>query len=85
MNKQTIKKTAQSALKLNYGFAPALADITLLEASGDRTYILFTVGQYEYEFNSFTLSDGSVWIDAGQVEQTAIYKWTHGEYKRIPL
>ena len=85
MNKQIIKKTAQYALKAEYGFAPALADITLLESSGDRSYILFKVSDYEYEFNSYTLSDGSVWVGAGHVEQTAKYKWTDGEYRRYPL
>lgn len=64
-----IKKTAQVALKSEYGFAPALKDITLLEASGDRTRILFRVAGHEYSFNSYNFIDGSVWCGSGTIEK----------------
>ena len=64
-----IKKTALAALESEYGFAPNLKDITLLEASGDRTYIRFRVGIHEYSFNSFTWPVGSVWVGHGTIEK----------------
>ena len=38
-----LKRTAQAALKSEYGFQPSLDSITLLEGSDDRTYIRFKV------------------------------------------
>lgn len=64
-----IKKTAQTALKSDYGFAPLLKDITLLEASGDRTYIRFLVAGHEYSFSSYHFHDGSVWVGSGTIEK----------------
>ena len=64
-----IKKTAQAALKSEYGFAPSLKDITLLECSGDRTYILFRVAGHEYSFDSHSFADGSVWVGSGTIEK----------------
>lgn len=64
-----IKKTAQAALRSEYGFSPSLKDITLLEASGDRTYILFRVAGHEYSFNSYKFHDGSVWVGSGTIEK----------------
>ena len=64
-----IKKTAQASLKSEFGFAPILKDITLLEASGDRTHILFRVGVHEYSFNSYNFQDGSVWVGSGTLEK----------------
>jgi len=69
MNKELIKKTAQAALESEYGFKPALDKITLLEASDDRTYILFLVRNHEYRFESYRLSDGSVWVGHGTIEK----------------
>lgn len=43
-----LKKLAQAALKNEYGFQPILKEITLLEANGDGTYILFEVDGHEY-------------------------------------
>ncbi len=68
--KQEIKKTAQAALKSEYGFAPPLSEITLLEASDDRTYILFSVRNKEYRFTSYILTYGdieSVWVGDGTI------------------
>lgn len=49
MNNNEIKKIAQKALEIEYGFAPALKAIRLLEASGDGNYILFQVKEHEYK------------------------------------
>lgn len=76
--KTDLKKTAQKALKEEYGFAPALNDIVLLEASGDRTYIYFSVRQNKYTFRSSidiygTDENGeqieSLWIGKGTIEK----------------
>ena len=69
MNKEHIKKTAQAALDSEYGFKPALDKITLLEASDDRTYILFRVRNHEYRFDSYRFADGSVWCGSGTIEK----------------
>lgn len=61
-----LKKTAQSALKSEYGFFPKLGDITLLEAHGDRTYILFSVFGHQYSFRSYDMGHG-VWVGSGTV------------------
>lgn len=85
MNKKIIKETAQYALKSEYGFAPALHDIQLLEASSDRTYILFRVGQWEYEFSSYIFSGSSVWAGPGHVRKTARFVWTGDHIERESL
>ena len=83
MTKEELKKTAQVALKSEYGFAPALSAIRLLEASDDRKYILFRVGDTEYRFNSYLFHDGSVWCGRGTITQTAYYRCvSYGEEKR---
>ena len=69
MNKELIKKTAQTALESEYGFKPALDKIVLLEADDDRTYIRFTVKNHEYVFRSYKYSDGSVWVGCGTIEK----------------
>lgn len=67
MNKNELRKTAQLALESEYGFKPALNEIVLLEASDDRTYILFEVRGHEYSFNSYLFIDGSVWCGSGTI------------------
>ena len=67
MTKANLKKIAQAALNSEYGFAPAISNITLLEASGDGTYILFSVKEKEYRFNSHMFLDGSVWAGEGTI------------------
>ena len=69
VSKNLLKKTAQVALKSKYGFAPALSAIRLLEASDDRTYILFAVDACEYRFSSHKFSDGSIWCGQGTIEK----------------
>ena len=51
MNNTEIKKIARNALKNEYGFAPALKDIVLLEAGEGRLsgwHINFRCGRHEY-------------------------------------
>ena len=55
MTKRELKKIARQALIKENGYAPAYNEITLLEASGDGQYILFSVGGYEYSWDSFTM------------------------------
>lgn len=50
MNATKIKKIAQAAFRSEFGVEPKLKDIHLLEASGDRLYILFGIGKHEYRF-----------------------------------
>ena len=69
MNNKIIKETAQEALDCEYGFKPALKDITLLEASDDRTYILFEIKGRQYRFSSYKFSNGAVWVGPGPIEK----------------
>lgn len=62
-----LKRTAQKAIASEFGMEPKLKDIVLLEASGDRTYILFKIGKHEYSFDSYTYADGSVWVGPGTI------------------
>ena len=65
----TAKYVAKQALLTEYGFAPAQANIILLELSGDFTYIRFAVGTVDnvYVFNSYKVSGGGVWIGKGTI------------------
>lgn len=45
---QEFKKMMQEALKNEYGFYPALKQMTLLEASDDLERIMARVGEHEY-------------------------------------
>lgn len=76
MTKAELKNIAQQALKSEYGFSPAKADIVLLEANDNGLYILFSVKGHEYRFDShyFTIGHGenklnTVWIGPGTIEK----------------
>lgn len=58
--KAELRKIAQRALESEYGFAPAMNNIVLLEANGEGTYILFSVSGKEYCFDSHMLIDGTI-------------------------
>lgn len=69
-----LKEIVVTALKDEYGFVPKKSDITLLESSGDGTYILFRVRNIEYSFDSYhidswtTLSEYKpVWCGEGTI------------------
>lgn len=51
MNKTELKRTAQKALKNEYGFAPAMNKIILLEAD-NMGYVLFEINGKEYRVNN---------------------------------
>lgn len=61
-----------TALESEYGFKPKKSDITLLESSGDGTYILFRVRHKEYRFDSYISHIGdmeSLWCGSGTIEK----------------
>ena len=71
--KQEIIRIAQKALMNEFGFSPALNNITLLEASGDGTYILFNVSGHVYRFESYLMEFGDdfkpVWVGPGTISR----------------
>ena len=67
--KKELKEIVQRALENKYGFKPSQKDITLLESSGDGTYIYFKVNK-EYQFNSYINTYGdmkTVWVGDGTI------------------
>lgn len=66
-----IKRTAQAAIRSYTGTEPKLSTITLLEASDDRTYILFRVCDIEYRFSSYICDrrTDSIWVGDGTIER----------------
>ena len=70
--KQMIKHIAQRALELEYGFAPALAAITVHKSSPDGTHILFEVNGKKYRFDSYKMNVGgadAVYIGPGAISR----------------
>ena len=75
--KTDIKRTAQTALYNYIGIEPKLSQITLLESSDDRTYILFRIAGIEYRFFSYICDRYTdergyhecVWCGDGTVER----------------
>ena len=81
MNKQKtnreLKRIAQTALESEYGFAPKLKDIVLLEADGIGEYILFEIKGNEYKFNSHMMGEGhpfpySLWCGKGTITRKEV-------------
>lgn len=75
MTKVELRKIAQQALENEYGFAPALNQIVLLEANGEGTYILFEIKGKEYRFDSRLLHDGFngfIWAGSGTIERMEV-------------
>ena len=73
MKKADLKKIAQAALASEYGFAPALESIRLMESNGNGTYIAFTVKGRYYSFRSYRRADGSMWVGSGTIEKQPEY------------
>lgn len=76
LTKRDLKNIAQHALDAEYGFAPKLSDITLLEANDNGLYILFSVKNNEYSFRSHYVSYGkgedridTIWAGKGTIEK----------------
>ena len=69
--KTELKQIIRTALEAEYGFAPAISKITLLEATSDGTYIMASINGKEYQFNSRLCwqkgLEGSVWCGAGTI------------------
>lgn len=73
MKTADLKKIAQGALASEYGFAPALESIRLMESNDNGTYIAFTVKGRYYSFRSYRWADGSVWVGSGTIEKQPEY------------
>ena len=69
--KTELKQIIRTALESEYGFAPAISKIVLLEASGDGTYIMASINGKEYQFHSRLCwqkgLEGTVWCGAGTI------------------
>jgi hypothetical protein len=68
--KKELKEIVQVALENEYGFKPFQKDITLLESSGDGTYIYFKVNNNVYQFLSYITTCGdmkTVWVGEGTI------------------
>ena len=55
MIKRELKRIAKEALIREYGYGPAMKDITLLEANELGQYILFSVNGHVYSWDSVTM------------------------------
>lgn len=73
MKKQELRRIAQQALVNEFGFSPALNNITLLEANDAGTYILFNVNGRGYRFESYIMEIGGdlkpVWVGPGTISR----------------
>lgn len=71
ITKTEMKQIMRNALEAEYGFAPAISKITLLEASGDGTYIMASINGKEYQFHSHICTqrglEGTVWCGSGTI------------------
>ena len=72
-----LKTIVQRALENEYGFAPKLKDIVLLEANGTGEYMLFEVNGKEYNFNSYMMGEVhpfpySVWCGKGTITRKEV-------------
>ena len=75
--KAELRTIVQTALRSEYGFSPAKNSITLLESSGDGTYILFSVNGKQYSFCSHVSHIGgmeSIWCGCGTIEKIGVRK-----------
>lgn len=69
MTNTQLKRIAQSALGSEYGFAPKVSDIILLESYTDGTYILFEVDGHQYRFESYVCRFGGVWVGPNTIKK----------------
>lgn len=72
-----LKRIVQTALKSEYGFAPSLKDIILLEATGTGERVLFEINGNEYEFKSYMMGEGhpfpySIWCGKGTITRKEV-------------
>lgn len=73
-NLSELKQVVKRALESEYGFAPTLKVITLLEASSDATYIHFEVNGNKYFFrSSYRLGkENGVWTGKGTITREEV-------------
>lgn len=71
MTRLEMKEIMQAALKNEYGFAPAICNIRLLEISIDGTYICAIVNGNIYKFSSYYMNGktNGVWVGKGTIEK----------------
>lgn len=69
--KTELKQIIRTALESEYGFAPAISKIVLLEADMGGTYIMASVNGREYQFHSRVCHErgmeGTIWCGAGTI------------------
>lgn len=66
-----LKKIIRTALESEYGFAPAISKIILLEADRGGTYIRASINGKEYQFHSHVCTqrglEGTIWCGSGTI------------------
>lgn len=70
------KEIAREALEYEYGFAPYLKNIQLMETNDTGTYIAFMVNGRYYRFDSRIVIIGgtrTVWVGDGTIERLPEY------------
>lgn len=69
--KNELKHIIRTALKSEYGFAPAISNIILLEADMSGTYIMAHINGREYQFHSRICTqpglEGTIWCGPGTI------------------
>lgn len=70
--KQNIRGIVQCALKSEFGFAPAMSNITVHDSSMDGTYVVFSVNDKKYIFDSYEVDAGgmkTVYVGPGTISR----------------
>lgn len=66
-----LKQIIRTALESEYGFAPAISKIILLEADMSGTYIMASINGKEYQFHSHICTqrglEGTIWCGSGTI------------------
>lgn len=76
MTVREYKTIVKEALASEYGFAPCLKDIQLMESNDTGTYIAFMVNGRYYRFDSYFLHYGdmkTIWVGSGTIERMPHY------------
>lgn len=64
MTKREMKQKAQRIMKQEFGFAPAQKHIVLLEAMSDGSYIMWGVGNKEYQWREASVTRSGEYVKA---------------------
>ena len=76
MTKRNYKQIVKEALECEYGFAPSIKDIHLMETNDTGTYVAFMVNGRYYRFDSYINNIGgmhTVWVGSGTIERLPEY------------